>query len=213
MHDEQLTSLVEKMLKYNEFKFLFSRLYEGTLDALRYSFDEQTFIDLCDELNITFACGASRVVIIPKNSNYVYKVNIEDANQDYCQMEYEVFKAAERAGVAYAFARMEKVDDISFSFKLPPHENLIDMANDMEGLSVTEAIENFEDDWDEYAGTLNFYRAQKIPVPFSSPNAYALKYSIKCSMNSPLAERSFEIGERFWRDYGTADRRRNLFPT
>lgn len=203
MHDEQLTVLVEKMLKHDEFKFLFSFLQENGLDALRYAFCEQTFLNKCDELNITVVCGASRVVIIPKNSNYVYKVNVDDADQNYCQMEYDVFKAAERAGVHYAFARMEKVDAIPFCFKFPTHECLIDMANDMKGLSVTEAIENFDDDWDEFSGTLDFYRAQKIPAPFCS-NCSVSGYGIKISMNSPLAERHCDIGERFWRDYGTA---------
>lgn len=201
MHDEQLTRLIDKMLTYDEFKFLFGQRTEGSLLALKHTFDSTPFYRICNELGITIKGGASRIVIIPKNGDYVYKVNCSDVQSDYCEMEKNIYDSAAQVGLSFAFAATERVDSIPFNFSFPFVDILLEMANDMNGLSVTEAVENFDDEWDEYEGTLDFYRAIKIPEPFSCSSTEVSEFVQTSGRKSPLAER-LVIAERFYQDYG-----------
>lgn len=220
MHDEQLTTLIDKMLKYDEFKMLFASLNRETLTNLTDNFDSDSFRHVCTILDIDIAAGASRIVIIPRHDDCVYKVNANDVNRDYCRMEYNVYTDAAATSLKSLFAEVEPVDAIHYKFAFPdPDELTRSSFNYRDCVSVSQVVKDFMDDWDVFEGILEFYRAEKIEEPFdeygnsgNSDNSEEADnchpghegisdFVYKSRHTSPLAE-TLCVGERFYRDYG-----------
>lgn len=60
-----------------------------------------------EKLNINYACGESKGVIIPDCVSWVIKFTIPNENRDMCAREYENYVLAEELGLSYYFAKME----------------------------------------------------------------------------------------------------------
>ena len=60
-----------------------------------------------EELNVNYACGESKGVIIPEYASWVIKFTIPTERRDMCYREYENYVLAEELGLSYYFAKME----------------------------------------------------------------------------------------------------------
>ena len=60
-----------------------------------------------EELNVNYACGESKGVIIPDCASWVIKFTIPTERRDMCYREYENYVLAEELGLSYYFAKME----------------------------------------------------------------------------------------------------------
>jgi hypothetical protein len=102
-----------------DIKAQFDAIYEALLPSGfdRFLADSKNYDQFCEwrdafyegdwetKLEVDFAGGCTRFVIIPRSGDYVFKIQYDfDKDIDYCANEAAVYVAAEREGVAEFFA-------------------------------------------------------------------------------------------------------------
>ena len=60
--------------------------------------------DYCEKYELSINSGCTRVVLIPHNEDFVFKIQYEEDNIDYCQQETDIYNEAERRGIGEYFA-------------------------------------------------------------------------------------------------------------
>ena len=120
-------------MNINESKYL-SKVFETFYDditsyGIALDCDIENMIEDIEERDYQVYAGATKVVIVPAETDYVIKATLEYDSDgdtidfDYCEREYNVYKAAVEAGIGGLFAKTEYLGTIN-GFKVFAQERL-----------------------------------------------------------------------------------------
>lgn len=73
-------------------------------------------MELWEDYGIVMEGGASRVVIIADNDNYVLKLNYDNVEEDYCKIEYDNYLAAKEEKLDFCFGECYYTE---INFRIP----------------------------------------------------------------------------------------------
>ena len=168
----------------------------------------------CDTMagsNVEMHCGASRGCLIDSNYEWVVKWNLTDSGYDenYCEIESEIYENAVAAGLGESFAAVQYAGTYRTKVRTWTQSSIFDVddgdwyfdGTDEDFLNFINRYGFTDDDMEEVEIEVPLWQAVKAQTAFNMDYSEADE-EYASQHQSPLSERSTEIGGMFVADYG-----------